>query len=624
MNLSKSALFFMLLSLPTTLLSAEYYISPSGNDVSGNGSIFNPWASISKGVHSMLSGDTLICKDGLYVGTTNQIVRGNCPPFGTAESWTTIKAEHEGMAVFDGEYARGMCGITNTSLTDIYVQFEGLIWCKSAPGQGNFSLVNCANAKIIRCGAYDSGDGGNTMNFNFSDGHSVLFEGCYAWGDGRYKFLIHESSRAVIRNCVGRLDKVNDNDPTAVFSMYSVIDGDVQNCIAVDSDQNAHYVASEYAGPFAVPSTNAPSRNITFTNCISLNNKINGLVFTEDSHNVIFKNSLMWGTTCYGTSICHNIKSSSTEISNCTFGDEQHNYRWMNFNTTANYNRIRNNIFTGIKDGQLFTWLCANGEDYNAIYNSTGIKLAACDSPNGLNDITTINPIWSISNSSGALKYLPRLEPGSSLEGAGESGADIGANILTLIGSTGTLWGETGYNTDTGISMWPFPNEDLIKEKMNAYSYTDATGTVSGNRGFASTSTTSMDGSPMTLTKYIWEYLGNQIPANIYPVVSTVTATASADPTSGDTPLEVTFSGSAITSSGTITGYAWSFSDGQTSSLQNPTMTFTQSVVATLTATDSNGSVDKDSVSVIVNVPLAPYTVTIQGSFNTTGSYTLH
>ena len=102
------------------------------------------------------------------------------------------------------------------------------------------------------------------------------------------------------------------------------------------------------------------------------------------------------------------------------------------------------------------------------------------------------------------MKYITRIESGSSLSGQGQSGADIGANIKTLIGTSGTLYGETGYNVDTRVSMWPFPNEDLIRTQMKAYN----TGGVSGNRGFCANGT--------TLTRYIWEYLGNTIPPEIY------------------------------------------------------------------------------------------------------------
>src|SRR5205085_1629742 len=58
--------------------------------------------------------------------------------------------------------------------------------------------------------------------------------------------------------------------------------------------------------------------------------------------------------------------------------------------------------------------------------------------------------------------------------------------------------------------LWPFPNEAVIKADMASYSGPGG----AGARGF--TAGNSLDGSPQTLTRYIWEYLGNQIPAEIY------------------------------------------------------------------------------------------------------------
>src|SRR4029077_12131339 len=110
----------------------------------------------------------------------------------------------------------------------------------------------------------------------------------------------------------------------------------------------------------------------------------------------------------------------------------------------------------------------------------------------------------------GALKYLPRIEAGSSLQTAGSGGGPIGANVIYRWGATGTLWGESGYDSITGELLWPFPNEDVIKADMASYV---GSGGV-GARGFATGN--SLDGTPQTLTKYIWEYLGNQIPADVY------------------------------------------------------------------------------------------------------------
>ena len=49
--------------------AGEYYISPNGNNSTGNGSATKPWASITKAIASVPDdGSTIIAKDGLYVG----------------------------------------------------------------------------------------------------------------------------------------------------------------------------------------------------------------------------------------------------------------------------------------------------------------------------------------------------------------------------------------------------------------------------------------------------------------------------------------------------------------------------------------------------------------------------
>ncbi|MFD6041617.1 ThuA domain-containing protein [Streptomyces koyangensis] len=90
-------------------------------------------------------------------------------------------------------------------------------------------------------------------------------------------------------------------------------------------------------------------------------------------------------------------------------------------------------------------------------------------------------------------------------------------------------------------------------------------------------------------------------------------AVAKADKTSGQGPLEVTFSSEGTTDAdGDPLTYSWDFGDGATSDEENPTHTFEENGVysATLTATDPSGL--KGTASVQVTVGNTAPTVTLQ------------
>ena len=81
------------------------------------------------------------------------------------------------------------------------------------------------------------------------------------------------------------------------------------------------------------------------------------------------------------------------------------------------------------------------------------------------------------------------------------------------------------------------------------------------------------------------------------------TADASADPTGGPAPLDVSFSSKRSTDpEKSIVGYQWDFGDGGTSSKANPTYTYKDNGVytAVLTVTDSAGATAADSLQIAV------------------------
>ena len=94
-------------------------------------------------------------------------------------------------------------------------------------------------------------------------------------------------------------------------------------------------------------------------------------------------------------------------------------------------------------------------------------------------------------------------------------------------------------------------------------------------------------------------------------LLPSLSASASASPTSGPVPLTVKFTGSA--SGGTPPySYRWDFDDGQSSTTQNPSHTYSTAgnYTATLTVTDRVSDTAKSSVNISVGNPALSATIT--------------
>ncbi|MFO7547773.1 MAG: PKD domain-containing protein, partial [Acidimicrobiia bacterium] len=86
-------------------------------------------------------------------------------------------------------------------------------------------------------------------------------------------------------------------------------------------------------------------------------------------------------------------------------------------------------------------------------------------------------------------------------------------------------------------------------------------------------------------------------------------AVASATPTTGEAPLEVSFSSTGSDDTdGTIVAYGWDFGDGWTSTAANPIHTYQTAgtYTATLTVTDDDGATGTDTVTITVETPPSP------------------
>lgn len=596
----KKLLFTFLFLLIASVAKADtYYMATTGSN--GNaGTEGAPWLTLQYSISQMSGGDILIIEDGTYTGDANTLTTTNYPPFGSAGAYTTIKARNDGAVIFDGQNTRSPVDIEFTStLRNCYWQFEGLIFCN---GDNAFLLTYCGYVKVLRCGAYNAGANSATMAIHRGCSY-VLVEGCYAYGTGRYKFLGYQANHLVFRNCVARFDGSSATDNIAFYSIYSVTYGEVQNCIAVDGDQTAALGGSieEYAGFFYCPATDMHGQYINFTNCVGVNSKIGGLGVGggQNTDDVTFTNCAfadVESTTAHGAMTFY-MRGYRTILNHCTFKDVSHQY--IAFNSYAdetNNTTIKNCIINNVTGGDLY--YSVETHDYNAYY--------IVQNPPTYNshEQSTTNPIWNAStNPTGALKYITRIESGSNLSGDADDSGDIGANIETLIGTSGTLWGETGYNTDTGVSMWPFPNQDLIRSKMRVYTATN----VDGDRGFCA------DGE--NLTHYIMNYLGNGDP---YSSSELNITTSSLDSGTTGVSYSDTVSATGGTSPYTFSLYSGSLPTGLSLTGSTGVISGTPTVAGTynftIRVTDSAGTPATDDQELSITIASGAVTPFIRAS----------
>jgi hypothetical protein len=95
--MKKPIFVIVLLLFCSTANAATYYVSTSGNDSTGSGSITSPWRTISYGESQLSSGDTLILRGGTYTGPSNCNISWNV-------SGTTLRAYSGETPILDGQF----------------------------------------------------------------------------------------------------------------------------------------------------------------------------------------------------------------------------------------------------------------------------------------------------------------------------------------------------------------------------------------------------------------------------------------------------------------------------------------------------------------------------------------
>ncbi len=509
----------------------SFFISPNGNDSNTGRSASSAWRSFKRAFDAsnggLSAGDVLVLLDGTYsVANGTGILRevddyGNplthsasIPSGRSREFPTIIRAAVPGKAIIEGSSRIEPLSVGRKTRKDRYITIQGLRF-KGGGQLYNTQYVTIKDTSFTGSFSVGTNDHheGNTHN---------LIEDVWIWTNNKrspasnYRAHNNVWRRVLVRSegCdVIGCEGAPKPDPSLGFTVYDSQDVSVQNVIVIDRLLRAD---SPYADFATAQHTEEPryylGRN-EWLGAISVNSQDAAMHFEADSvtsntHPIwTIKNFIAIGNREGGINIGNKPynydsagkPSSLIENSTLILSYALDNRSVLRVNSDQ-INVIARNTVTlgGTRAG--FNMRGSKVQDsaaYNPGATEGNFDIAGCIK-NCIN--LTTNPLTD-----GSLLYPLRVESNSKLE---QAVPGIGANVVKRYGVDGSTSGDANFNTLSNTSLWPWPNEDRIKQEMCI----DAGIT----RGFCSNGKRK-DGRPITLTSYIWESLGNAMPTTIYP-----------------------------------------------------------------------------------------------------------
>jgi len=472
---------------------------------------------LSRALGRMRAGDTLVIRNG----TMDVSQRSNRidskkriePPSGSAKAMTTVIAEDPGKLIMDVADADAV-GLQ--LFESEYIKIAGIV-IKNA-GRTGVYIRKSNNIYLKDIGIADSGRALNSYNHSLTNlkiagSRDFLVEGLYSWGHSRYKVQIMYSERGVIRRSVARIDHYDGTNPIGGYQSYCSKNIVYQNNLLVDSATSDFWLRfKNHQNAFGVPATGCddlPVGNV-FTGNIVLNSHIGAMQSDASDADgpTVWENLVAWDIaldrykagTGHVTPLLHGVGKTVTE--HLTVGNVRVNKRTPETYPRYFYSRsapsvIRMSILSDFESPANLLWAnvpTLTLED-SVLHQFDGTVTGGDES-----DEIRVHDLDP------KLRYLPRA-PEALARTCG--GQQCGAVIMYLTGSAGTFWDESGYDALTQIPAWPVAAEHEIASHMRQYQHEGKTrggnvGSLSGDRGFAKTST--------NLTDYIWGYLGEPVP----------------------------------------------------------------------------------------------------------------
>lgn len=137
--------------------ATTYYISPAGNDVTGNGSITNPWKTLFKATSTVVTfGDSIYVTPGVYVETQQSSLQVGVNIVGAGKTLSIIRSTLTQLWTSIISAASATPG-TNGSQSISHLKLDGtrtVSWAISITARSNFSIHDCDIIDFVERGVH--------------------------------------------------------------------------------------------------------------------------------------------------------------------------------------------------------------------------------------------------------------------------------------------------------------------------------------------------------------------------------------------------------------------------------------------------------------------------------------
>lgn len=190
--------------------AGTYYISPTGNDATGTGSISNPWKTLRKATLTITTpGNIIHVNAGTYIESTTCILAPGVSIEGDGAT-SIIKASFSTMyeMIIQAQSAEGTDG--NQHISNIKMDGQNSTsWAIQIQGRSNFSIYNCTIVDFAQRGIVWGGRSDNSDNppliyatgnkfYNNTVTNCASFDGTYGYGclniGGQQGMLIYNNT----------------------------------------------------------------------------------------------------------------------------------------------------------------------------------------------------------------------------------------------------------------------------------------------------------------------------------------------------------------------------------------------------------------------------------------------